>query len=254
MKVIGVIPARFNSSRFPGKPLCVINGITMIERVYKQAIKCKHLSAVIVATDDQRILNHVIEFGGNAVLTSSEHETGTNRCYEALNKYEKSTKQEFDIVINIQGDEPFINPSDVDILAQSFVKSAIQIVTLRKKITDYNELISPNVVKVVVGVNNKALYFSRQTIPYITATEEKKWLENATFFKHIGIYAYRTDVLRQIAYLKPSVLEINEKLEQLRWLENGISVFALETQSESHAVDVPNDILKIEKYINKGIL
>lgn len=252
MKILGIIPARYSSTRFPGKPLCIIDGISMIERVYRQAQKSQKLASVLVATDDERILNHVIGFGGNAVLTSTDHQTGTNRCYEALNKFEKQSNEIFDIVINIQGDEPLINPLDIDLLAQSFVKSNIHIVTLRKKITYFNELISPNVVKVVTSIFNKALYFSRQTIPHVALTDEKKWLENATFFKHIGIYAYRTDVLRQIAYLKTSILETNEKLEQLRWLENGISIHALETNSESFAVDVPEDVLKIEMFINKG--
>ncbi len=253
MKVIGIIPARFDSTRFPGKPLCSINGISMIERVYKQAQKSEKLSKVLVATDDERIYNHVTGFGGHVILTSPSHQSGTNRCYEAVNKFEKLTNEMFDVVINIQGDEPLVNPADIDLLAKSFTKPMIQIVTLRKKITNFNELISPNVVKVVTSQNDKALYFSRQTIPHVALTDEKKWLKNATFFKHIGIYAYRTDVLRQIAYFKTSFLETVEKLEQLRWLDNGIPVLALETNSESFAVDVPEDVLKIEKLLNKGI-
>lgn len=254
MNILGVIPARYNSSRFQGKPLCLINGISMIERVYKRALSVSLLSDLVVATDDERIYNHVINFQGKAIMTSVDHQSGTDRCYEALNKFEKINKTEYDILINIQGDEPFIEPSDIEILAKSFANKKNQITTLCKQITHFDDLKSPNVVKVVSGKDNKAIYFSRQPIPFIAQTEEKNWLKNATFFKHIGIYAYRTDVLRQISHLKMSDLEINEKLEQLRWLENGISMAVFETNSTSHAVDTQNDVLIIEELIKKGLL
>lgn len=244
MKILGIIPARFASSRFPGKPLADIGGKSMIQRVYEQALKAKSLSKVVVATDDSRIFDHVIGFGGEAYMTAENHPSGTDRCFEALQKAGGSSK--FDYIINIQGDEPFIDPETIEQMAK-LLDFKTEIATAVKKISDYNTLFDPNVVKAVLTMRKQCLYFSRQTVPYVRGHEPETWLEHADFYKHIGLYAYRNDVLEQISHLPPSPLENTEKLEQLRWLGYGYKIYATITNYESIGVDTPEDLEKLNK-------
>ena len=244
MKILGIIPARFASSRFPGKPLADINGKSMIQLVYEQALKAKSLQKVVVATDDARILNHVLEFGGDAVMTSSSHPTGTDRCFEALEKAGGASK--YDYAINIQGDEPFIDPDIIDQLS-SLLDFKTEIATAVKKITEYNILRDPNVVKAVLTMRKQCLYFSRQVVPFVRDVEPDQWLAKADFYKHIGIYAYRSDVLEQISHIPISPLENTEKLEQLRWLGYGYKVYAIVTNYESIGIDTEEDLEKIRR-------
>ena len=244
MKILGIIPARFASSRFPGKPLANIGGKSMIQRVYEQALKAKSLSKVVVATDDTRILDHVTAFGGEAYMTAENHPSGTDRCFEALQKAGGGSK--FDYIINIQGDEPYIDPETIDQMAK-LLDFKTEIATAVKKITDYETLFDPNVVKAVHTMRKQCLYFSRQTVPYVRGFEPETWLEHADFYKHIGLYAYRNDVLEQISHLPPSPLENTEKLEQLRWLGYGYKIYATITNYESIGVDTPEDLEKLNK-------
>jgi 3-deoxy-manno-octulosonate cytidylyltransferase (CMP-KDO synthetase) len=242
MKVLGIIPARYASTRFPGKPLIEIGGKTMIERVYTQCIK-SGLTEVVVATDDARILNHVNTFG-KAVMTADHHQSGTDRCNEIAEKLH----EEFDYVVNIQGDEPFIDPNQINLLL-AMLDMETQIATLIKKIENPEHLFNANVVKVVKGLKDQALYFSRSPIPHVRGKEEKDWLTNQTFYKHIGMYAYRIDILKVLANLSPSTLEKSESLEQLRWLENGYSIRTAETEQETLGIDTPDDLKKVEAYL-----
>jgi 3-deoxy-manno-octulosonate cytidylyltransferase (CMP-KDO synthetase) len=241
MKVIGIIPARYGSSRFPGKPLADIKGKTMIRRVYEQAKQCKALSEVIVATDDKRIMDEVKSFKGKAVMTSKTHPSGTDRCLEALTKI----GGKWDAVVNIQGDEPFIHPEQIDKVVKCFSKNDVDIATLVRKIEEPRELQQPSVVKVVRKANGEALYFSRSPIPFIRDDSGKPWTKKYEFMKHIGIYAYRPATLKKIVKLPPSSLEKAESLEQLRWLENGFSICVAVTDKESQAIDTPEDLQKI---------
>jgi 3-deoxy-manno-octulosonate cytidylyltransferase (CMP-KDO synthetase) len=242
MKFIGIIPARYASTRFPGKPLVEINGVSMIRRVYEQASKCGSLSAVIVATDDERIMKHVSEFGGTAVMTSASHPSGTDRCFEA---YKVNSSNE-EIIVNIQGDEPFIQPAQIDLICSCFAKRDTEIATLVKKIITQEELFNENIPKVILTENKEAAYFSRQTIPFFRGVDKNEWLKKHEYFKHIGMYAYRKDVLEKITGLNPSSLEVAESLEQLRWLENGFKIRVEITDVESQAVDVPSDLDKLK--------
>ena len=235
--IVGIIPSRYASTRFPAKPLVGIAGKTMIQRVYEQASKANKLSKVIVATDDQRIFDHVKEFGGDVIMTSTEHQTGTDRCAEVL-----STLHDVDVVINIQGDEPFIDPEQIDQVAALFEKSETQIGSLVKQIDNKEDLFSDTVVKVVKSKTDKAIYFSRAVIPFVKGVEDKEWLKQATYFKHIGIYGYRSNVLKSISKLPQTDLEKSESLEQLRWLENGFHIQLAETEHESNSVDTPEDL------------
>lgn len=244
MKIIGIIPARYGSTRFEGKPLALINGKMMIQRVYEQARKADRLAEVAVATDDERIYNAVAGFGGKAVMTSTNHKSGTDRCREVIDKI----GEDFDAVINIQGDEPYINPLQINQIAELISDKDTTLASLCKPIKDYDELMSHNAVKVVLDKNGKALYFSRYAIPFMrNESDDKAWLSKRTFYKHIGIYAYKCDMLKTIAALPQSGLELAESLEQLRWLENGCTVRMGITEFESFSVDVPDDIVKIEK-------
>lgn len=240
MKILGLIPARYASSRFPGKPLVDIGGKTMIQRVYEQAKKCDHLAEIFVATDDGRIYEHVAACGGKAVMTSADHQSGTDRCAEVAEKHPG-----FDVIINIQGDEPFIDPEQITKLAMCFSSADTQIATLVKKVTSLEELINPNSPKVVINKLSEAVYFSRSPLPYIRGHEQHHWLDHYTYFKHIGIYGYRVDVLRQITRLPVSPLEKAESLEQLRWIENGYRIKVAETELETYAVDTPEDLDKL---------
>jgi len=245
MKIIGIIPARYASSRFPGKALALIKGRPMIEWVYKQALKAVSLNDVYIATDDERIVKAVEAFKGKVLLTSAHHRSGTERCNEAALKL-KEQGIAMDAIINIQGDEPLINPRQIDILASLFSNDRIQIATLVKKITLKEELFDPNVVKAIVRPDDKAIYFSRQAVPYLRDVDTGQWLEKQEFYKHIGIYGYTVRVLEEIVNLKESPLEKAESLEQLRWLENGFEIFAKETEFESFGIDTPEDLMKIK--------
>jgi len=237
----GIIPARYHSSRFPGKPLTIIGGKPMIQRVYEQAKKT--IDTVYVATDDGRIADIVKAFGGNVVMTSSKHLNGTSRCYEAITKININT----DIVINIQGDEPFINPKQLLEITKIFEQYNTGIATLIKPITDFTELFDPNVPKVTVNNKSEALYFSRSPIPYFRNLPKEKWLEQHTYYKHIGIYAYKKNILKELVNLTPTPNEKNESLEQLRWLEHGYSIQTGTTVFETISIDTPDDLKKIQK-------
>ncbi len=239
MKAVGIIPARFNSTRFPGKPLADIRGKTMIRRVYEQAEKSHSLSGVFVATDDERIIAEVNSFGGNAIMTSPKHPSGTDRCFEVL---EKLGKEKYEVIVNIQGDEPFIHPEQIDKVVKSFENKKVQISTLAHSIKDGRDLINPGIVKIVKNVHGEALYFSRSPIPFIREATNADWTGLYPYLKHIGIYAYRPDVLEIIVKLQPSALEKAESLEQLRWLENGYTIKVEMTDKESFPVDYPEDL------------
>ena len=245
MKITGIIPARYASSRFPGKALTLIKGKPMIEWVYQQASQATSLNDLYIATDDSRIVKAVEAFGGKVILTSTDHRSGTERCNEAAKKI-RELGIRMDTVINIQGDEPLINPQQIDILASLFSNKEIQIATLAKKITNNEELFDPNVVKAIVGSKGKAIYFSRQAIPFLRDIENGQWIEKNDFYKHIGIYGYTVKVLDEIVNLKESPLEKAESLEQLRWLENGFDIFVKETEFESFGIDTPEDLSKIK--------
>jgi len=241
MPVLGLIPARYASTRFPGKPLVDIAGKSMIQRVFEQAKKCAQLDEVVVATDDERILNHVLEFGGNAVMTSTEHQSGTDRCAEVALQY-----TDFEVIINIQGDEPFIDPEQISKVISCFDSPDTQLATLVKKIGSEQELFNPNSPKVIINKNSEAIYFSRLPLPYIRGQEQENWLQYFTFFKHIGIYGYRADILHQITKLPVSSLEKAESLEQLRWIENGYKIKVAETDLETYAIDTPEDLVNLK--------
>jgi 3-deoxy-manno-octulosonate cytidylyltransferase (CMP-KDO synthetase) len=242
MKILGIIPARYASTRFPGKPLVDIAGKSMIQRVYEQAKKCMRLSEVIVATDDERIYKHVHDFGGSAIITSSDHQSGTDRCAEVALKH-----PQYDVIINIQGDEPFIDPEQISKLAGCFNDKDTQIATLIKKVMNADELFNTNSPKVVVNKLSEAVYFSRSPLPHVRGQEPQNWLSNFTYFKHIGIYGYRADILQAITKLPVSSLEKAESLEQLRWIENGYRIKVAETELETFAVDTPQDLEKLKQ-------
>jgi 3-deoxy-manno-octulosonate cytidylyltransferase (CMP-KDO synthetase) len=242
MSILGVIPARFASTRFPGKPLTVINGKTMIRRVYEQACASEKLAKVVVATDDERIFNEVQSFGGEVVMTSGEHRSGTDRCAETVSK----VGGKWIAVINIQGDEPFIQPEQIDLLAGLFSDEEVKIGTLVKKLNDPLDLDNPNTMKVVLDSKGNGMYFSRSCIPFVRGVEKSDWLKSNFFYKHIGIYGYRTETLMEITQLAPGKLEIAESLEQLRWLENGYSIRTAYTEMETISIDVPADLEKLK--------
>lgn len=237
MKILGVIPARYASSRFPGKPLVDIQGKPMIQRVYENVSQSNLFHKVVVATDDSRIENAVKNFGGDVVLTSSLHESGTDRCGEVVNVL----NDKFDIVVNIQGDEPMVNPLQLKELIAIFSNTEAQIATLKTLITNTDDVLNPNVVKVVCDKNGKALYFSRSTIPY------NRNNKSLNYYKHIGLYAYKLEVLKQIIELPIGHLESIESLEQLRWLENGYQIFVSESNFKNIGIDTPEDLIELNK-------
>lgn len=243
VKFFGIIPTRYASSRLPGKPLALIGGVPMIQRVYERCLKATVLSGVAVATDDERIYDAVTKFGGNVVMTSANHPSGTDRCFEAAQKL-FGADAENAVIINIQGDEPFIDPALIDLLAGAFVNNEVEIATLVKKITIFQDLFSPDTAKVLLDINSNALYFSRAPIPFIRNHAPEKWLNHHTFYKHIGIYAYRYHTLQKLVGLNPSLLEQAELLEQLRWLENGFKINTQLTEYEGFAVDTNRDLQK----------
>jgi 3-deoxy-manno-octulosonate cytidylyltransferase (CMP-KDO synthetase) len=243
LNFIAIIPSRYASTRFPGKPLADIKGKSMIQRVYERAAEV--LDCVWVATDDKRIYEAVKSFGGNPVMTSELHQSGTDRCFEALKKVEKSENQKFDVIINIQGDEPFIKPVQIGQLMDCFVDEEVDIATLIKTIEDPSVIFDPNRPKVVVDKKQRALYFSRSPIPFIRGSEEGEWNSKHNFYQHIGMYAYRSEVLQKITSLNQGILEKAESLEQLRWLENGFNIQTAITEFESYGIDTPEDLRKI---------
>ena len=243
MKFIGLIPARYASTRFPGKPLALLAGKPVIQHVYEQAAKV--LDAVYVATDDERIYNKVLEFGGKAVMTSTENHSGTDRIEEALEKI----GGDFDVAINIQGDEPFIAQSQIETLCHCFEDEVTQIATLGKPFECIEAVENPNSPKIVVDNRGYAMYFSRSIIPFVRGVERQEWLKKYPFLKHLGIYAYRTEVLKAITRLPQSSLELAESLEQLRWLENGYRIKVGITNVETVGIDTPEDLQRAEDFI-----
>ena len=246
MNYIGIIPARYASTRFPGKPLAMLGGKPVIQRVYEQVSGV--MDDVLVATDDERILKTVEGFGGKAVMTRADHKSGTDRCYEAYVLQGKP----YDVVVNIQGDEPFIQPQQLEAVKACFEDVTTQIATLVKPFTadePFAVLENVNSPKVVVNKNWNALYFSRSIIPYQRNAEKQDWLKGHTYYKHIGLYAYRTEVLKEITMLPQSSLELAESLEQLRWLENGYKIKVGISEVETIGIDTPQDLERAEEFL-----
>jgi 3-deoxy-manno-octulosonate cytidylyltransferase (CMP-KDO synthetase) len=242
-KYIGIIPARYASTRFPGKPLAIIRGKSMVQWVYEQASKV--MDRVYVATDDDRIYNAVKDFGGRVIMTSAHHSSGTDRCAEAVTRAEEESGEKFDVVVNIQGDEPFIEPAQISLLMECFEDPQTQIATLVKRATLPDEVFNPNRPKVVLGSNGQALYFSRSPIPYVRGAENPAWPLTTDIYLHIGLYAFVKDVLLEITRLPQSPLEKAESLEQLRWLENGFHIAVRTTTYESFGIDTPEDLARL---------
>ena len=246
MKVIAIIPARYASTRFPGKPLAILGGKTVIRRVWEQVSRV--IDDVAVATDDRRIAEAVEAFGGRAVITSTEHRSGTDRCYEAYTIID----EEYDVVVNVQGDEPFISPSQIRALTACFDDERTDIATLVKPFAPSDgieALENPNSPKVVIDNESRAIYFSRSVIPYLRGVERSEWLARHTFYKHIGMYAFRRDALREVTSLPQSSLERAESLEQLRWLENGYKIGVGITDIETVGIDTPEDLARAEEFL-----
>ncbi|MFU8798025.1 MAG: 3-deoxy-manno-octulosonate cytidylyltransferase, partial [Gammaproteobacteria bacterium] len=219
MFALGVIPARYDSSRFPGKPLIDLKGKSMIQRVYEGALSCSLFNEVVVATDDQRIFDHVKSFGGQVQMTSKDHQSGTDRCGEVLSHYPQA-----DLVVNIQGDEPLVDPKQLEVLIRAFENHNVDIATLGNPNLSLADLTNPNRIKLVIDKNQNALYFSRSAIPFGAKEPQEKWIEKFPYLRHIGLYAYRSKTLAEIVTLKPAPLEVWESLEQLRWLYNGYNI------------------------------
>ncbi|MDR1601017.1 MAG: 3-deoxy-manno-octulosonate cytidylyltransferase [Tannerella sp.] len=242
MKFLGIIPARYASTRFPGKPLADMRGKPMIQRVYEQVHSS--VDRLVVATDDERIEAAVKAFGGHVVMTSASHRSGTERCSEACSK----TGGRFDAVINIQGDEPFVRPAQIELLKNCFDQPGVHIATLVKPLDAGDDfetaLFNPNSPKVVLNKHGEALYFSRSVIPYIRGKEYTTWLSSHTFYRHIGLYAYRTATLDEIVRLPPSPLELAENLEQLRWIEHGYKIQTAITHNDTVGIDTPEDMAR----------
>lgn len=248
MKFIAIIPARYASTRFPAKPLAMLGGKTVIERVYTQVKSV--MPEACVATDDERIAEAVRAFGGKVVMTATTHRSGTDRCYEALTKL----GGDYDVVVNVQGDEPFIQPSQLEALQACFDDPQTEIATLVKPFTPadgWAALENPNSPKVLLSPRQTALYFSRSVVPYLRGVEKEEWLSRHTFYKHIGLYAYRTEVLRTITSLPQSPLELAESLEQLRWLENGYTIKVGLTEVETIGIDTPEDLERAEQFLKQ---
>lgn len=240
MKVLILIPARYASTRFPGKPLACIGNKPMIQYVVEKAQAV--CSDVFVATDDERIYDTVFAFGGKAVMTSSAHRSGTDRCYEAYTHIKLQEGKNYDVIVNVQGDEPFIQPEQIRSLISCFEDKAIQIATLAKQFEETTAIFDPNKVKVVFSAQGTAIYFSRSPIPYCRGVEESAWLSTAPFYKHVGMYAYRPEVLKEITSLPQGYLEKAESLEQLRWLEDGYKIAVRLTEHESIGIDTAEDL------------
>ena len=245
MKFIGIIPARYASSRFPGKPLAILDGKPVIQRVYEQVSDI--LEETYVATDDQRIFDCVTSFGGKAVMTRNDHQSGTDRIEEAMEKIGGN----YDVVVNIQGDEPFIQKSQIETVKSCFDDETTQIATLGKPFTSIDAVANPNSPKIVVDNRGYALYFSRSIIPFVRGIEPKDWLQKYPYLKHLGLYAYRREVLSEITQLPQSSLELAESLEQLRWLQNGYRIKVGLTDVETVGIDTPEDLVKAEIFLKE---
>jgi 3-deoxy-manno-octulosonate cytidylyltransferase (CMP-KDO synthetase) len=242
--ILGIIPSRYGSTRFPGKPLVDIAGKSLVQRVYEQTSKSTLLTEVVVATDDQRIFDHVLSFGGKAIMTSDQHPTGTDRCVEVA----KKMGNDFDFFVNIQGDEPFIDPKQIDGLCELFLTPTTEIGTMMKAITDPAEIFDMKEVKITFNKNMEALYMSRSAIPYIKDVPESEWYKHHTFYKHIGIYGFRKDVLIRIADMRPTILEKLESLEQLRW-QDEFKISLGITDIDTLSIDTPEDLKEVIKYL-----
>jgi 3-deoxy-manno-octulosonate cytidylyltransferase (CMP-KDO synthetase) len=243
MKFIGIIPARYASTRFPGKPLAMLGGRTVIQRVYEQATAI--LDEAYVATDDERIFQAVEQFGGRAIMTRADHKSGTDRIEEAAEKIGTQA----DVIINIQGDEPFIQKSQIETLMHLFDEPSTQISTLGKRFESIEAAMNPNSPKIVTDKRGFALYFSRSIIPYVRGKEQSEWLQHFPYLKHLGLYAYRREVLQEVTQLPQSPLEIAESLEQLRWLENGYRIRVGLTDVETVGIDTPEDLQRAEEFL-----
>jgi 3-deoxy-manno-octulosonate cytidylyltransferase (CMP-KDO synthetase) len=248
MKFIGIIPARYASTRFPGKPLALLGGKPVIQHVYEKVAAV--LEAAYVATDDERIYDAVKSFGGQVVMTRTDHKSGTDRIEEAIEKI----GGEWDVVVNVQGDEPFVAKSQLDTICHCFDDPTTQIATLGKPFESMEAVQNPNSPKIVVDNMGFAMYFSRSVIPYVRGKEKSSWLTHYPFLKHLGIYAYRKDVLRQITQLPQSSLEIAESLEQLRWLQNGFKIKVGTTDVETVGIDTPQDLERAEEFLKTQLL
>ena len=248
MKIACIIPARYASTRFPGKPLAMLGNKPMIQHVYEKSREVKAFDYVAVATDSQLIYDTVVAFGGKAIFTNEQHQSGTDRISEAVTN---AKLVDFDYIVNVQGGEPRIKPEQIEELIQ-LLDGKTEIATLVKQISKQEDLFNPNVVKAVVASNQSALYFSRHPIPYLRGVEEKDWLSKAMHFKHVGMYAYKRDVLMAISKFSPNPLENAESREQLRWLENGFRIKATQTAFESIGIDAPEDLLKAAERISRG--
>jgi 3-deoxy-manno-octulosonate cytidylyltransferase (CMP-KDO synthetase) len=243
IKFLGIIPARYASTRFPGKPLALVNGVPMIQRVYQQALLA--FQTVYVATDDERIMSAVKGFGGKVVMTSPTHPSGTDRICEALQTIEREENTRYNVVFNVQGDEPYIQAEALNQLKLCFENPSTHIATLAKPIHSVDDILNPNHVKLVKDNTGKALYFSRSPIPYLRNVPQDQWTEKYPYLKHLGIYAYRVDVLKEITKLSPSSLELAESLEQNRWIENGYNIRVEITEYESISIDTPEDLERV---------
>nr|WP_293488788.1 3-deoxy-manno-octulosonate cytidylyltransferase [Prevotella sp.] len=248
MKFIGIIPARYASTRFPGKPLALLGGKPVIQHVYEKVAAV--LETAYVATDDERIYDAVKSFGGQVVMTRTDHKSGTDRIEEAIEKI----GGEWDVVVNVQGDEPFVAKSQLDTICHCFDDPTTQIATLGKPFESMEAVQNPNSPKIVVDNMGFAMYFSRSVIPYVRGKEKSSWLTHYPFLKHLGIYAYRKDVLRQVTQLPQSSLEIAESLEQLRWLQNGFKIKVGTTDVETVGIDTPQDLERAEEFLKTQLL
>ena len=248
LKVFGIIPARYASTRFPGKPLALLEGRTVVEWVYRRASKA--FDTVAVATDDERIAAEVRRFGGCAVMTSADHRSGTDRCAEALTLIQQETGTKADVIVNVQGDEPFVDPALLSQLAACFGDESTQIATVVKPFEDAADLLNPNNVKAVMTAAGRAVYFSRSPVPFVRGFAQDEWLNRHTFYWHLGLYAYRADVLLRLTQLPPSPLEIAESLEQNRWLENGYYIRVIQTRCENISIDTPEDLVYAQKIVS----
>ena len=250
MKFIAIIPARYASTRFPGKPLALLGGKPVVQRVYEQVAGA--VDDAVVATDDERIRDAVVAFGGRAEMTSPDHRSGTDRCREAYEKVCARENRRFDVVINVQGDEPFIHPSQIEAVMRCFDDPATDIATLVKPFAPSDGLAAlenPNSPQVVLEAQSRALYFSRSVIPYQRGVPREEWLARHTFYKHIGLYAFRAEVLRAVTDLPQSPLEKAESLEQLRWLENGYRIGVGISHTETVGIDTPEDLVRAEAFL-----
>ena len=250
LKTVAIIPARYASTRFPGKPLALLGGKPVVQWVWENVSALPELAGAVVATDDERIAEAVEGFGGHSMMTASTHRSGTDRCGEVVRKL-REEGQTFDVAINVQGDEPFVRQEQLRSLVDCFADGEVQIATLKTAIHSTAELLSPNNVKVVCDLRGRALYFSRQPLPHVRGVEPEQWMEHHPYFKHVGIYAFRTETLEALVRLQQSPLELCESLEQLRWLENGYEIQVKETAVANIGIDTPADMALAEQYLTK---